>query len=173
MSDKPDGADARMTCPECEAILQDYLDGSLPKEESLRVFLHVRACEACARTLQHWQDLYQMLGELPAHTPPADFDGRVLATVPLAAYQAMAPLRRDRVPVFLTEEFLPGYLRDRRLRLGGLALAVLGGVGLAAGVSSELGAAAVGLGLLPEILVRVQGVGRRLALAWRGSEGGH
>jgi anti-sigma factor RsiW len=161
-----------LNCDGCAEYLQEYVDGNLSRDLALRVFLHVRECPACERTLAQWQEMLAALGQLPRHEPPADFDRRILATVPYASYRAMEPLRRNRVPVYLQESFLPAYVRAGAVRLGGLALAA--GIGVAVGVGQlpPLALVGVGLGLLPEALVRLQVLGRFVVLGLRRSEGG-
>ena len=102
-----------------------------------------------------------MLDSLPDHEVPADFDQAVLASVPYAAYQAMEPLRRERVPVFLEEAFLPRFVRSRLTRLVGIRCCG-GGRGLGpAGDGSAVLPVVIVVGLVPELLVRLQGLGRR------------
>lgn len=150
-------------CPDCRLDLQDYLDGTLEKKRSLAVFLHLRDCAACRAEHDALCAVFTGLEALPALEAPADFDDKVLASVPYAAYQAMASLRRERVPVFLEEAFLPAWLRARATRLAGLGVTAAVAVAVAAGAGESwllfVGAA----GLAPELLCRAQGAGRRLA----------
>ncbi len=158
-------------CTECRDALQEYLDGTLEKTRSLEVFLHLRACESCQAEHDGLQALYGLLGSLPAQPVPAGFDGPILAAIPLAAYRAMEPLRRARVPVFLEEAALPAAVRAPVVRIGGLAIAACSAMAvLAAGAPAGL-LAAVGVGVAPELLVRLQAMGRRVALATRRAEG--
>jgi anti-sigma factor RsiW len=156
-----------LDCAGCQGLLQDYLDETLPKQESLRAFLHLRACPECQAKFAEAQAVFALLDGLPRHEPPADFDRRVLSNVPYAGYRAMEPLRRERVPVYLTEGFMPRFLRAGVTRGGGLAIAVLGAVGAAAGWWP--GAVGVGafVGCLPEVLVRLQAAGRRRLVGQR------
>lgn len=149
------------TCRALRADFQAYVDGDLARERSLEVFLHARECRECAAELAAVKHLFAQLKALPPLSAPADFDARVLAAVPYAAYRAMEPLRRERVPVFLEETFLPAPLRAPLVRAGGLALAAVAGAGLLSGSLPDL--AIVGLlgGLLPESLVRLQRLVRR------------
>jgi hypothetical protein len=82
----------------------------------------------------------------------------------------MEPIRRERVPVFLEEAFLPRFIRARTTRVAGLAAAGVGCVGLLAGSGPEVLEAAALLGVVPEILVLLQKVGRRVAATGRRSE---
>lgn len=157
-----DRAQAALDCPDCRLALQDYLDGTLEKKRSLSVFLHLRTCPACRVEHEALQDVFARLDALPVLEAPADFDAAVLASVPYGAYRAMEPLRRQRVPVFLEDRFLPGWLRSRVTR-------ALGGVAAVAAVAASLAGAGPAwlalvpaVGLLPEALVRLQWAGRRL-----------
>ncbi|MBE0564356.1 MAG: zf-HC2 domain-containing protein, partial [Krumholzibacteria bacterium] len=112
-----------LACADCRGDLQEYLDGTLEKTRSVAVFLHLRACEGCRREHAGLQALFGLLGSLPPRPVPEGFDAPILASVPLAAYRAMEPLRRERVPVFLEAEALPGFVRSRAVRAAGLVVA--------------------------------------------------
>ena len=108
-----DRHEAALSCPDCRLGLQDYLDGTLEKKQSVAVFLHLRECASCRHEHEALRAVFACLDTLPAVEAPADFDAAILASVPYAAYQAMEPLRRERVPVFLEDHFLPAWLRSR------------------------------------------------------------
>ncbi|MBK8166579.1 MAG: hypothetical protein IPK64_11590 [bacterium] len=151
-----------LTCPDCRLELQDYLDGTLEKKRSLAVFLHLRDCEICHREQEALSRVFASLDALPAREAPAGFDAVVLAAVPFAAYRAMEPLRRARVPVYLERSFLPGWLRARVTRVSGTVVAV-GAVGAwLAGFGPPWLPGVAAAGAVPELLVRLQGLGRRL-----------
>jgi len=162
--------DRPLECPDCLHGLQEYLDGTLAKQESLRFFLHLRDCTPCSEEHDSLRGLFQMLESLPDHEVPADFDEAVLASVPYESYRAMAPLRAERVPVFLEEESLPAFVRAPGVRLAGLGVALLA---LSANIVTD-GVAylplVMGLGVLPEAVVRLQGLGRRAVVSVRKAE---
>lgn len=164
-------SEARLECRDCLEGLQDYLDGTLEKSRSVQFFLHLRDCPGCKAEHDALQAMFSLLDALPQHEVPAGFDDRILASVPYAAYQAMEPIRRERVPVFLEEAFLPAFLRSTVVRVAGAALALAGIAAQQALAAPSLVAGISLLGLVPEFLVRLQGVGRRAALAVRRSEG--
>lgn len=150
-----------LACDDCREGLQEYLDGTLEKPESLRFFLHLRECPGCEVEHDRLEGMFQMLDSLPDHQAPADFDLAVLASVPYAAYQAMEPLRRERVPVFLEEAFLPRFVRSSVTRLAGLGLSAVSTALALAGDGSVVLPVMIVVGLVPETLVRLQGLGRR------------
>jgi len=162
--------DAPCGCDDCRTGLQEYLDGTLEKKASLRIFLHLRDCPGCADEHAAMQGLFHMLDSLPAREVPADFDDAILASVPYAAYRAMEPLRRERVPVYLEEHFLPAVVRSPATRLVGVAASLLAVVAAAAFEVPAWWPAVVAAGLVPELLVRAQGLGRRV-VALRRAEG--
>ena len=161
MNGKNNRVDQTLACGECRAGLQEYLDGTLEKPESLRFFLHLRDCADCSQEHDRLQGLFRMLDSLPDHEVPAGFDQAVLASVPYAAYQAMEPLRRDRVPVYLEEAFLPRFVRARLTRLVGFGVASVAAALALRGDGSAVLPILIVAGLLPEIVVRLQGLGRR------------
>ncbi len=163
---KDRGMDA-IGCPDCRIELQDYLDGTLEKKRSLSIFLHLRDCDACRREHEALSRVFAGLDALPAHEAPADFDAVVLAAVPYAAYRAMEPLRRERVPVYLERGFLPAWLRAPATRAVGLAAAAGVAVAWLAGAGPAWLPVVSVAGVLPEVLVRLQGIGRRLIGAQR------
>jgi anti-sigma factor RsiW len=170
MNGKNNRVDQALVCGECRAGLQEYLDGTLEKPESLRFFLHLRDCTDCSQEHDRLKGLFRMLDSLPDHEVPVDFDQAVLASVPYAAYQAMEPLRRERVPVFLEEAFLPRFVRSRLTRLVGFGVAaVAAAVALQGNGSAALPVMTV-VGLLPEMVVRLQGLGRRALQTARRAE---
>lgn len=153
-----------LDCRDCREGLQEYLDGTLEKQVSLRFFLHLRECADCRTEHDRLQELYEMLRVLPDHPVPAGFDEAILASVPYEAYRAMEPIRRERVPVYFEKEFLPAWIRSPITRLAGLGVTVvsLGVIALLDGPST-LAAAAVA-GAIPEAVVQLQGLGRRVAI---------
>jgi anti-sigma factor RsiW len=171
MDRKNKHSESPLGCQECRDGLQDYLDGTLEKTRSLQFFLHLRDCPACQTEHDNLQALFGMLDALPQHEVPEDFDAKILASVPYEAYRAMEPIRRERVPVYLAEEFLPAVVRAPGTRIAGVSVALVGVVlGQTMDGMSTVSAISL-LGLVPEFLVRLQGVGRRAALAVRRSEG--
>jgi len=170
MYGKKNKPDLPLGCDECRQGLQEYLDGTLDKPESLRFFLHLRECPGCQDEHDRLHGLFAMLEALPDHEVPADFDGAVLASVPYAAYRAMEPLRRERVPVYLEEAFLPRFVRSRLTRLVGVGISL---VTAALALRGDMSAAAPVLivaGLVPEFLIRLQGLGRRAMASARRAE---
>ena len=158
-----------MTCAECQHRLQEYLDGGMSKPESMRVFLHLRDCNGCAEEMARLEQLVSLLEVLPEREPPADFDAKVLAAVPYDSYKAMAGLRQARVPVFLEKESLPAWVRSRSVRLSGASLAAIALAGQFTGILPSWSLMGL-VGLAPEVTVALQGLGRRLVVAVKGTE---
>ena len=156
-----------LACADCLAGLQEYLDGTLEKQLSLRLFLHLRDCESCRAQQEVMQGLFEMLDSLPSLEVPADFDDAILASVPYAAYREMEPLRRERVPVYLAEQFLPRFVRARVTRFVGLGVAAAALGSYAALAGPQWLPAVAGVGVVPELLVRLQGLGRRVVAPGR------
>jgi anti-sigma factor RsiW len=160
-----------LDCRECHEGLQDYLDGTLDKQVSLRFFLHMRECSGCQEEHDRLQGLYEMLQSLPDHAVPEGFDEAILASVPYEAYRAMEPLRRERVPVYLEEEFLPAWVRSPVTRVAGLGAALASVIAIAALDASSVLSAVIAVGVVPQVLVSLQGLGRRVSLKQSRAEG--
>ncbi len=167
MSEQHSREAPHLTCVECQRSLQEYLDGGLEKPESMRVFLHVRDCTDCAEELGRIEQLVALLESLPEREPPAEFDARILASVPYDSYRAMAGLRRARVPVFLEEESLPAWMRARAVRYAGTAIAVVAVAARLTGLLPDTAVTTVvaAAGLVPGAAYALQGMARRLVLA--------
>ena len=170
MNRRSTNEDRSMGCDACRDGLQEYLDGTLPKQESLKFFLHLRECDGCRLEHDKLHGLFHALESLPDIEVPTDFDAAVLASVPYAAYRAMEPLRRERVPVIFEEESLPVWIRSAGVRWSGLGVAVLATGGRLLDGPGLLSVVAIAA-LIPQVLVMVQGLGRRVVLGVRRAEG--
>ncbi len=172
MRDHHNANDEPLGCQDCREGLQDYLDGALDKKQSLRFFLHLRECLECQQEHERLQGLYEMLETLPDHSVPEGFDDAILASIPYDAYREMEAIRRPRVAVFLEEEFLPAWVRSPVTRMTGLAVAAVSVTSIlfldGAGIISVVAAA---VGVAPQVVVSLQGMGRRLSLNQSRAEG--
>ncbi len=154
--------DQQLTCTDCRAGMQDYLDETMSRLDGTRFFLHIRECEGCHHQLEDMRALFGALAAMPDLAPPEDFDARILQSVPYDAYRAMEPIRRERVPVFLENESLPVWVRSGATRGFGLIVSAVAMAATLSGQLPEAGVSLVVVGLLPEGLVRVQQLARRI-----------
>ncbi len=157
-------------CEDFKLSIQEYLDGTLDKQDSLALFLHGRECPDCLARLDEVKAVFQLLDDLPTQQVPEDFNVKILAAVPYQAYREMEPLRRERVPVYLEHEYLPVAVRSMVTRGVGLAVALVCSAGLVTNILPDWTLACTTVGLLPEVIVRLQGLGRWLTLAVQKSE---
>ncbi|MBU8870855.1 MAG: zf-HC2 domain-containing protein [Gemmatimonadales bacterium] len=158
-------------CHECSEGLQDYLDGTLDKQQSLRIFLHLRECPGCQAEHDRLHGLFEMLETMPDHPLPEGFDEAILASVPYDSYRQMEPIRRERVAVFLEEEFLPAWVRSPVTRLTGVGVAAVSVASIMFLDGAGLLFAVAAIGVAPQVVVSLQGMGRRLSLNQRRAEG--
>jgi anti-sigma factor RsiW len=159
-------------CRRNQELFQDYLDGALPKTQSLELFLHLRECQKCDAALAELKQVIELLDGLPPAKLPENFDERILASVPYEAYREMEPLRRDRIPVYLEEDFLPAFLRAASTRISGAVVAVAVAAGLAASWLPDPAIVVVIGGLIPEGVVRLQQAARKFSLVSQRTESG-
>jgi len=142
--------------------MQDYLDQTQSRRDGTRLFLHMRECDECQRELEDMKSLFGALSAMPDIAPPEDFDARILRSVPYEAYRAMEPIRRERVPVLLEDDALPAFLRSGATRSVGLIAAAIAATTIMTGHLPGAGAGLVLIGLMPEGLVRLQQLARRI-----------
>jgi hypothetical protein len=144
----------------CKAFvekLQHYIDGDLPKKESMSLFLHVRDCKCCNDELEKMTTVFQALSSLPEVQAPKEFDEKILTSIPYESYKAMAEIRKTRVPVILEEEIIPQIVRAPLTRAICSVVAVLSAAGLISGWLDGSGVLLLIAGAMPEVLVRSQG----------------
>jgi len=159
-------------CIQYTGKLQDYVDGTLPKTESMELFLHLRDCSSCQHELAELEQVLEMLNTLPQREVPVDFNSRILASIPYQAYKDMEPIRRDRLPVFLEENFLPATIRSVPTRVGGGLVSILTTAGLAASWFPDYAFVVAICGIIPEAVVRLQRLARKMSLSGQRSESG-
>ena len=168
MGRKETNPNPSMKCGSCRDSLQEYLDGTLEKKTSLQLFLHLRECVDCQVEHDRLEGMFQLLDNLPDYQAPANIDEKILASVNYQRYRAMEKIRRERVPVYLEKEFLPVMVRSRVTRLAGVGVSILSMLCMLAmdlpNLSGFLPLMVVA-GVVPELLVRIQGIGRRVVLA--------
>ncbi len=160
--------DIPVPCNDCRQNLQEYLDGTLEKKSSLQVFMHLQDCDGCKIEHDQLEGMFQMLENLQDHDVPEGFDDKILASVNYEGYRAMENLRRERIPVFLEEEYLPAFIRSTVTRLAGagISAASLAVMSLTS-MPEYSGVLTVSLivGLVPELIVRLQSLSRRTVVA--------
>mgnify|MGYP003972732311 CR=1 FL=1 len=149
------------TCKSFVEKLQQYIDKDLPKEESMSMFLHARDCVDCSVELDRLESICSSLNELPEIQSPADFDQKILSSIPYNSYKAMADIRQPRVPVILDEEIIPGIVRSPLTRGICSSIAVLSIAGLISGWLDSSGMLIFVAGAMPESLVRLQSIFRK------------
>lgn len=97
-------------------LLQTYLDGELPSDQSSAVRLHLATCPDCAARLERLRSLFNLLGDLPdaplEHDLAASVLTRLAAAAPAPARQpaATAPVGRWFTPLLAAQLALAGLL---------------------------------------------------------------
>ncbi|MBI3409796.1 MAG: zf-HC2 domain-containing protein [Planctomycetes bacterium] len=70
-----------MTCKELAELLQDFLDGELPKEYSDLICHHLRECGPCINFLESYKVTVTMCRKLPPLEMPVEMKERLQAAV--------------------------------------------------------------------------------------------
>ena len=65
----PRVASSRLTCSQCERMIQDALDGALLPEDQTQFDLHLEGCPGCSRVYQDALEGLHFLGELKSDPP--------------------------------------------------------------------------------------------------------
>ncbi len=60
-----------MNCEGCQALVDDYVDGTLPASERSAVETHLAGCAACRAVADDFRAIRQAAGSLERHVPPA------------------------------------------------------------------------------------------------------
>ncbi len=71
-----------MTCVELEALLCDYVDGTLDGEQKAAVEAHLAGCAACAETARDAAAAVKFMKMAPPVEPPGELVTRLLFQVP-------------------------------------------------------------------------------------------
>ncbi len=101
-----------MTCEQCRELLDAYIDGELPADETAAVRDHLATCPDCAREHAALSAASRRIGEtLVKYQAPDVLKARI--RVALAQPDALTPDQRPTAPV-----------STRRLALGGLGIAI-------------------------------------------------
>lgn len=80
-----------------EAVLQDFLEGSLGARSAERVARHLTGCASCAAEADAWTGVFRRLDQLEAFTPGEGFADRVISGVQLPDPVSLAARIRARV----------------------------------------------------------------------------
>lgn len=80
-----------------DAVLQDFLEGSLAAPRAERVERHLARCETCATEVDAWTAVMSRLDELGSFAPGEGFAGRVMSGVELPESVPLAARIRARV----------------------------------------------------------------------------
>ena len=59
-----------MNCEHCQALIGDYIDGTLPAADRGRIEAHVSGCAACRALADDLRAIRRAAGALERHTPP-------------------------------------------------------------------------------------------------------
>ncbi|MFH0843939.1 MAG: zf-HC2 domain-containing protein [Pseudomonadota bacterium] len=62
-----------MACEEIRALLSEYMDDVIDKENRARIESHLSACEGCRKELASLRALVRQMGDLDPVSPPKDF----------------------------------------------------------------------------------------------------
>jgi Putative zinc-finger len=70
-----------MNCDRCEALVDDYVDGTLAQDEQAAVETHLAGCAACRAMAHDFRSIRSTAGSLERHTPPAQAWSEIAAAV--------------------------------------------------------------------------------------------
>lgn len=88
--------DTNWRCEEFEAMLADYLDGSLGDSEVASAELHLAACASCRTLVSDLQTISRSAAALPALTPSRDLWPTIEARIAPKVLPLAAPASRTR-----------------------------------------------------------------------------
>ncbi len=109
-----------MNCTDLEALLCDYVDGTLAGGHKEKVETHLAACAACAELVKDASQAAAFLARVESIDVPAELMTRILFHVPSG--DSPAPLRRRGLRALLSGWFAP--VLQPRLAMG-MAMTIL------------------------------------------------
>jgi anti-sigma factor RsiW len=77
-----DGSSREIGCPECIELLADYIDGSLPKDQTALLEWHLDGCPPCVAFVNTYRgtvDAARRLREHPETKLPAELRQKLIA----------------------------------------------------------------------------------------------
>ena len=128
-----------MTCKKVRVRLSSYLDGELPKEESIRIESHLQACPRCAEELDSLNAMGRLLDGLPGMEIPPGFEQRLT----MEAGRRMARQRRIVLSDYRWLEGAAAKIAAVLLLATGLAVGGVMGGSVSGTISQQRAAASV------------------------------
>ena len=77
-----DGASREIGCPECVELLADYIDGSLPQDQTAQLEWHLDGCPPCVAFVNTYKgtvNAARRLREQPETSLPAELRQKLIA----------------------------------------------------------------------------------------------
>lgn len=74
----PISADDEMTCRELVDLVTEYLEGTLPEDDRVRLEGHLEECAYCAQYVEQMRHTVDALGRLGAESLTPDTERRLL-----------------------------------------------------------------------------------------------
>lgn len=108
-----------LDCKKIQAVLSEYLDGTLPESAAWEAQQHLGSCAVCAQVAQELTQTTRLLAFLPRHEPTESFEAALAARL---AHQSLRPR-----PLTWSERLVAWWSRPRvrPAVASGLAVAAL------------------------------------------------
>lgn len=74
-----DGASREIGCPECVELLADYIDGSLPQDQTALLEWHLDGCPPCVAFVNTYKGTVNAARRLRETTLPPELQQRLIA----------------------------------------------------------------------------------------------
>ena len=74
-----DGASREIGCPECVELLADYIDGSLPQDQTAQLEWHLDGCPPCVAFVNTYKGTVDAAKQLRETVLPPELRERLIA----------------------------------------------------------------------------------------------
>ena len=101
-----------MTCYHSSALLEDYIDGTLPAESVDEIDQHLKSCERCRQEYEAAVSLKKLLKVKPIHQPPPEYWSELSNIIIARTIDSPALPDEPHTPIDLNAERRSAFIRS-------------------------------------------------------------
>jgi len=70
-----------MKCCDAEKYIMKYMDGEISQKEGEELNQHIKECQNCKESFLFYDNMIQLLEQMPMHEAPEDFEINVMMKI--------------------------------------------------------------------------------------------